>query len=160
GHAAPLGGVRQAQGDRGPHRRRRAGENGRPTHRAGARPVLPADRQPAQQPGHAQPGRVDRGQTREEIRRGRAAVAAAAARRVRGRAARPHQPGGAMSKRWMLLLLVAGVAAGCGTLPSLTEPPKPEKVAAKEAKDTPAEPKVKRPTTLVTPEQVTDANAH
>jgi hypothetical protein len=65
-----------------------------------------------------------------------------------------------MSKRWMLLLLVAGVAAGCGTLPSLTEPPKPAKVAAKEAKDTPAEPKVKRPTTLVTPEQVTDANAH
>jgi hypothetical protein len=64
-----------------------------------------------------------------------------------------------MKKCWAILLLAAWAAPGCVTLPALSESPKPEKPAVKEAKAEPAVPLPKRPTALVTPEQVTDANA-
>jgi hypothetical protein len=65
-----------------------------------------------------------------------------------------------MKKCWTILLLAAWAAPGCVTLPSLSEPAKPAKPAAKEAKEEAAVPTSKRPTVLVTPEQVNDANAH
>jgi hypothetical protein len=62
-----------------------------------------------------------------------------------------------MKKHWSLVFLAAWAVPGCVWLPTQPEPPKPEKPARQEA---PAAPKAKRPTTLVTPEQVNEANAH
>jgi hypothetical protein len=56
---------------------------------------------------------------------------------------------------WYGLVLLAGTGAGCVWLPTTAEEPKPLPAPAKTAAAKP-----KRPTTLVTPEQVNEANAH
>jgi hypothetical protein len=61
-----------------------------------------------------------------------------------------------MNLRWSIVLLVALSGAGCVSLPTLSGEPKPKPTPPAPA--APAKPK--RPTALVTPEQVNDANAH
>ena len=61
-----------------------------------------------------------------------------------------------MKRRCYALLLVAGTVAGCVGLPTnADEPSKPLPAPAHAAAARP-----KRPTTLVTPEQVNEGNAH
>ena len=60
-----------------------------------------------------------------------------------------------MNLRWSIVLLVALSGAGCVTLPTASPEPKPSPPPAPAA---PAKPK--RPTALVTPDQVNEANAH
>jgi hypothetical protein len=62
-----------------------------------------------------------------------------------------------MKKLWVMVLLTAWTAPGCVTLPGTPEPAKPAPPPKKEA---PVAARPKRPTTLVTPEEVSDANAH
>ena len=60
-----------------------------------------------------------------------------------------------MTSRWYALVLVAGLAAGCGWLPQLhDDAPKPGPVPP-----IPAPARPKRPTQLVTPDQVNEINA-
>jgi hypothetical protein len=61
-----------------------------------------------------------------------------------------------MKKCWVILLAAAFAAPGCMGLPPILEPSKP---AAPPEKEAPLVAQPKRPTMLVTPEQVNEGNA-
>jgi hypothetical protein len=61
-----------------------------------------------------------------------------------------------MNKCWVLVLTIVCVAPGCLGVPPIVDPPRPP---APVEKETPVVARPKRPTTLVTADQVNESNA-